>query len=301
MEIQKLRVLEVLRAPGGWALVPIHYSHDPEKTTEWIEKERAKYPDETGFARELEIDFGLHSGTPAYPSFRDEKHIVPQLEYDDTLPLLVTMDFNVNPMSMIIAHMENGWLRVFDEIVEGPTTIDSVIQEFRNRYPAHRGDLTFYGDATRGTNAQTAKGNWIVVQTAMRGYSVKPSFRVPFSNPNVGDRLLAVNRKLLGAEGMPGVQIAAKCKELIQDLREVLLSPDQKKILKVYRDDDPYSKRTHASDALGYLIAREWPVIKEQFLVRGTVRRPLRREHLLGDNFGRINTQTVPTRRGGGK
>jgi len=210
----------------------------------------------------------------------------------------VGMDFNVNPMSVVIGQLDRGVLKIIDEIVEGPTTIDSVLQEFRNRYPAHRGDVIFYGDATRGTNAQTAKGNWMVVQVSMRGYTVKPQFRVPFQNPNVGDRLLAVNRKLLAAEGVPGVQIAARCKQLIQDLREVLMTPDQKRILKVYRDDDPYSKRTHASDALGYLIAREWPVVKEMFQTMNVKRRPLRREHLLGENFGIINTDTNPTRRG---
>lgn len=298
-----LKVLSVIRAPGGWALVPIHYSHDTEKDNDWITKERAKYPDETGFARELEIDFGLHAGTPAYPAFREDKHVVPELRYDERLPLWVAMDFNVNPMTLIICHMEGGVLKVIDEIVEGPTTIDSVVQEFRNRYPAHRGDLTFYGDATRGTNAQTAKGNWMVVQVAMRGYSVKPQFRVPFQNPNIGDRLLAVNRKLLASEGAPGVLIAARCKQLIQDFREVMLTPDQKRILKVYRDEDPYSKRTHASDAFGYLVSREWPVIKEMFQSRNVVRRPLKKENLFGETFG-IHRATdkpggTPPRRGG--
>lgn len=296
---EKKRVLSVIRAPGGWALVPVHYSHDPEKSDpSWIEKERGKYPDETGFARELEIDFGLHAGTPAYPAFREEKHVVSELMYDDTLPLLVALDFNTNPMAMVIGHMEHGWLKVIDEIVEGPTTIDSVIQEFRNRYPSHRGDLTFYGDATRGTNAQTAKGNWLVVQAAMRGYPVRPQFRVPFANPNIGDRLLAVNRKLLAADGMPGIKIASKCKQLIQDFREVMLTPDQKRILKVYKSEDPYSMRTHSSDALGYLVAREWPVIKEVFGTRASLRRPLKKEHLMGETFG-IHTRT-DDRRGSG-
>lgn len=289
---EKLRTLSVIRAPGGWALVPVHYSHDPEKSApEWIEKERLKYPDETGFARELEIDFGLHSGTPAYPAFRDDKHIVPQLRYDDTLPLLVGMDFNTNPMSMVICHLENGWLQVIDEIIEGPTTIDSVIQTFRNRYPAHRGDLIFYGDATRGTNPHTAKGNWMVVQVAMRGYCQKPQYRVPFANPNIGDRLLAMNRKLQAAEGAPGMRVARSCKQLIQDLREVMLTPDGKRILKVYKPEDPYSMRTHASDALGYLVAREWPVVKEVFRTMNKPRRPLNRGNLMGETFGIINTR----------
>lgn len=283
----QLRILKPIRAPGGWCLVPIHYSHDPEKShPSWIEKERAKYPDEVGFARELEIDFGLHSGTPAYPAYREEKHVVKELLYDDTLPLLIGMDFNANPMSLVICHLENGALKVIDEIVEGPTTISDAIETFRNRYPAHRGDVVFYGDATRGTTAQTSKSNWMVVQTEMRGYPVRPQYRVPLQNPNIGDRLLAVNRKLQAIEGSPGVTIAARCKELRQDLREVLMTPDNKKILKVHKAEDPYSLRTHASDALGYLIFREWPVVKETMRTMNKARKPLNRGNLLGENFG---------------
>ena len=283
----KLRVLKPIHAPGGWCLVPVHYSHDPEKSApEWIEKERSKYPDEVGFARELEIDFGLHSGTPAYPAYHEERHVVTELLYDDTLPLLVAMDFNANPMSLVIAQLENGWLNVIDEIVTGPTTIAYVLETFRNRYPAHRGDLVFYGDATRGTNAQTAKGNWMVVQAEMRGYPGRPQYRVPLANPNIGDRLLAVNRKLHAPEGTPGVRIAAKCKELRQDLREVLLTPDQKRILKITKEDDPYYKRTHASDAFGYLIFREWPVVKEMIRSFGHTRKPLNKNKVMGENFG---------------
>lgn len=280
----KYRVLTVTRSPGGWAFVPVHYSADPEKDDAWALRERNKYPNEDGYARELEIDFGLHSGTPAYPAFSEGKHVVDELAYDDRLPFLLAMDFNTNPMSLIICHLENGWLKVIDEIVQAGT-IDQCIQEFRNRYPMHRGDVTFYGDATRGTNPQTAKSNWLVVQMSMRGYCVKPQYLVPFSNPGIGDRLLAVNRKLQGAEGVPGIHIASKCRELIQDFREVMLTPDGKRILKVNKPEDPYYLRTHASDAIGYLIAREWPVIKEVFSKRPP-RKPLKKDHLYGETFG---------------
>lgn len=283
-------------------LVPTHYSHDPSKASaEWYEKERAKYPDEVGWGRENEIDFGQHAGVPAYPNFKEDLHVVTELAYSEELPLLVAMDFNACPMSLVICHLESGWVKVIDEIVEGPTTIDAALNEFKNRYPSHRGELIFYGDATRGTNAQTAKGNWMVVQASMRGYSVRPSFRVPFANPNVGDRLLAVNQKLQAPDGQPGIRIAAKCRELIQDLREVLLTPDQKRILKVHKPEDPYYLRTHASDALGYLIAREWPVQKEVIRTMGKPRRPLNKQNLMGENFGNIYTDPPGTRRRAGK
>jgi hypothetical protein len=282
-----LRVLKPIKTPSGFLFCPVSYLHDPEKATrEWEEKERAKYHDDLGWAREYEIDFGQHSGTPAYPAYREDKHVVKDLAYDDTLPLLLAMDFNAHPMSLVIAHLENGWLRVFDEVVEGPTTIDDVLETFRTRYPAHRGDLIFYGDATRGTTSQTNKSNWMVVQAAMRGYSVKPKYKVPLSNPNIGDRLNAVNMKLANKEGGPGVQIAQRCKELRQDLREVLLTPDNKKIYKVHKSDDPYFLRTHASDALGYLIFMEWPVVKVVMGRYSKPRKPLNKGGLLGENFG---------------
>jgi hypothetical protein len=47
--------------------------------------------------------------------------------------------------------------------------------------------------------------------------------------------------------------------ELIADLERVI-SDGRGGILKSYSQRDPYSKRTHLSDALGYLIAHAAPV-----------------------------------------
>jgi hypothetical protein len=72
-------------------------------------------------------------------------------------------------------------------------------------------------------------------------------FKVPRSNPAVRDRLQVVNAAL------ERVRIDARCKELIKDLEQVAYKENSQVIDK---DRDP--KRTHLSDALGYLMWQEF-------------------------------------------
>ena len=74
-------------------------------------------------------------------------------------------------------------------------------------------------------------------------------FKIPRSNPAVRDRLQVVNAAL------QRVKIDARCKELIKDLEQVAYKENTQVIDK---DRDP--KRTHLSDALGYLMWQEFRV-----------------------------------------
>ena len=76
---------------------------------------------------------------------------------------------------------------------------------------------------------------------------------VPSSNPPVRDRITLVNARLRNAEGEIGMYVSPKCKELIKDFEEVSYRADTTLIDK---GRDP--RRTHLSDALGYLIWQEW-------------------------------------------
>jgi len=82
-------------------------------------------------------------------------------------------------------------------------------------------------------------------------------FKVPRSNPAVRDRVQMVNAALQTAEGdgrlaNSRLKIAARCKELIKDLEQVAYKENTQMIDK---DRDP--RRTHLSDALGYLVWQE--------------------------------------------
>jgi hypothetical protein len=78
------------------------------------------------------------------------------------------------------------------------------------------------------------------------------SYKVPRANPLVRDRTTLVNAKLKTAAGERHLVVSRKCSELVKDFEEVSYKADSSGI-----DKDKDSRRTHLSDALGYLIWQE--------------------------------------------
>jgi hypothetical protein len=79
---------------------------------------------------------------------------------------------------------------------------------------------------------------------------------VPLSNPPVMSRVHKVNALFTNALGEVRLEMDGRCKELIADFEEVMFKPDSGVIDK---NRDP--RRTHASDALGYVI---WELFTEK-------------------------------------
>jgi len=93
----------------------------------------------------------------------------------------------------------------------------------------------------------------------MRTYGVPVRLKVPEANPHVPDRINAVNRSLKDELGAVNIEIDPSCKELVSDLEQVLR--DHKGgVKKTHNRRDPYSRRTHASDSLGYWVVYESPI-----------------------------------------
>jgi hypothetical protein len=283
-----LRILKPIRSPRGFLVVPIHYSHDPEKDDAWLTAQRTKYRSEREdweavWDREMEIDFTSITGAVAYTGFRPV-NLLKNLEYSVSLPLCLTMDFNVEPMVWEVAQITQNLICFINEIkVSSNASIDDMVRMFRNIYPAHIGELWIFGDGTgNGRNPQTGKSHYDLVRLNFRGYPAQLVWKVPVSNPNQVDRVNAVNLKLRGVDGQVGVLIDPdKCPELVKDLREVKIRDGR--IVKIKNRKDPYFYRTHASDSAGYLIWREFPVIGE--LLKRTPQRRLPRVYrrVLGD------------------
>lgn len=258
--------------------MPVHYSHDPEKADpNWLVKERAKYAKPDDWQREMEIDFAAHVGAPAYPQYSRGKHLRRGLPYYEELPLDLFCDFNVAPMVWGTSQIVRGVEYVLRTWSMTPATTEGMVAKFREFYPAHAAGVRLYGDASghsRGHQGQVSQTDYQIIELEFRGYPSQLERRVPIKNPAVKSRLHAVNRRLLAADGAPGVLIDAdNCPELVQDLGEVVLTADGTAILKVTNPDDPYSQRTHGSDAWGYKVFREWPVGDEKARVAPTRRR----------------------------
>ena len=281
----KLSTLEVYDSSSGFVVVPIHYSHDPTKTSDSIKSLRQSYDRAEDWDREMEIDFTAQLGASAYPAFKASLHVKSKLAYRRDLPLRLACDFNVDPCVWEVCQIRNANLYVIDEICQGPTSIPKMITEFRNRYPDHPGGLHLYGDSMglRRT-AQTERTDFQIMELHLQGYPSEIEKKVAPKSPEARARINALNNRLRGYEDVQRIFISEKCVELIKDLQQVVLRPDGKDIMKVYRANDPYAARTHASDALGYLVHREWPVSSEAIKLRlkNRKRAPLKHGKLLG-------------------
>jgi len=111
-----------------------------------------------------------------------------------------------------------------------------------------------YGDAS-GQRQQTAgTTDYQIIKEFFRRTAYRNlKFRVPPSNPSVRERIALVNAKLFSATEEVRLFVHPRCKGLVEDFEQVTYKPETSVI-----DKERDSKRTHLSDALGYLIWQEY-------------------------------------------
>jgi hypothetical protein len=97
----------------------------------------------------------------------------------------------------------------------------------------------------------TGKSDLAILKEGLRGYG-DVQFRIPKSNPVVRDRVTLMNGKLRAADGTCSMRVDSRCGELIRDFEFVTYKEGSQVVDK---DRDP--RRTHLSDALGYLVWQE--------------------------------------------
>jgi hypothetical protein len=244
----------------GWSIYD-----NPHLMPDEIRRLESKYP--VGSAeRSIRLDGewlpGIQ-GARAYTSFDRRTHVVAQPPLNPRRPILWTWDFNVEPMASLICQREDTLFRCHRELVlETDASIEAMVQWFYETIPSHQSEVWIYGDATarkRNVMAPGGKTEYQVILNLMRTYGCPIRLKVPESNPQVPDRINAVNVAFRDAEGISHVEIDPSCVELIADFEDVLRD-NRGGIKKVNDRHNPYFKRTHPSDAWGYLINYEMPV-----------------------------------------
>jgi hypothetical protein len=172
---------------------------------------------------------------------------------DATLPLRWALDFNVDPMCSVIAQIRDGVVHVLDEMVMSRLSTPQVCEQFLHRYGRHPAGVTIYGDASGSRRQTTGSSDFEMMREVLSKSSMRClGFRVPRANPEVRERVSVVNAMLRSAQDESRLFIHPRCRELVVDLEQVCYKPGSSVIEK---DRDP--RRTHLSDALGYLVWQE--------------------------------------------
>lgn len=197
----------------------------------------------------------------------DEKQNGRQLVYNDRWQLFFSMDFNVDPMCVVIGQYDNtSNVRMMDrcEVLEEIILMNSntysmmevVLERLRKYRRGSTLSLEVYGDAAgtqRTTNSK--KTNWqIVAEHLALDASLHFRFIRKKDNPNITDRVNAVNGMLRSADGTSRLFVdLEKCPELVRDFHRVQWMTDSGGNSTGLLDKKD-KKRTHISDALGYAV-----------------------------------------------
>jgi hypothetical protein len=235
----------------------------------------ARELDERTYRQEFQASFENLGTGIVYYNFDPVQNVRP-LSFNPMLPIFWSLDFNVGVMCSVIGQRDGVYAYVLDEIrLENSNTV-AACEEFAARTErwvseAYRRPLPvdIYGDAT-GEHRDTAamRTDWQIVRDffAKRSFTYKMNLKIRNKNPEVKNRVNSVNGMFLNLAKERRMWIDPSCIELIRDFQRVQWKTDPYGNGMIALDkSDP--ARTHLSDALGYMVEREfgmWPTYGEK-------------------------------------
>lgn len=229
--------------------------HLLDKVPDFYERLKSSY-DENLYRQEVLGQYLTLLGGLVYTSFRRTDHVT-DLAPVAGAPLLWALDFNVDPMASVVAQAVGEMIYVLDEIVLRHASTEEACEEFERRFPNPKQRVVVYGDASGNQRQTTGTTDYEVIDRFFKAHWWAPvEYKVPNSNPPVRERVALVNSKLRNAAGQVQLLVDQKCKELVKDFEQVCYKPDSGAI-----DKDRDRRRTHLSDALGYLV---WQVCRPE-------------------------------------
>lgn len=256
--------------------------------------------DELSYNQEFRAEFVNFAGQ-CYYAFNEKEHCK-TLTYNPKDPLIFCFDFNVAPgvaaviqEQVIPGSFEMVQRPEFGKGVEGfaralqvgpsammrtPVIGTGVIGEVyikaNSNTPAvcrkllqdwgdHQGQIHLYGDSTGGSSG-TAKvdgSDWDLITSMMYTHygEDRVFLEVPESNPRERTRVNAVNTRLKTLDGVVRMAVdPAQAINVVKDFEGVRLLEGGSGEIDKKRD----KMLSHISDAIGYYVVREFPILEEE-------------------------------------
>tara|TARA_Y100000310_G_scaffold309598_1_gene353866 strand:+ start:842 stop:2053 length:1212 start_codon:yes stop_codon:yes gene_type:complete len=197
------------------------------------------------YRQEMEGSFETTGNRAAY-NFDRDKHLVS--EADKSQMVYAGLDQNVDYMTAVkVFEYTDQTIHYEDEIRLSNSNTEEMAKEIKRRWTDVKQIFPDPAGSARSTTSHRSDHQIL----REHGYQVTARR----AHPSHRDRLNALNRKLLSADGKTGMTINPRCKYLIKDLEQV--QRDKKGGI-----DKSNIELTHALDACSYLIEYKFPVIK---------------------------------------
>ena len=200
--------------------------------------------DERTFKQEYEAEFVTYAGL-IYWAFDRATSLVKA--EDDGGVLHIGMDFNIDPMSAVIAQRRGSDLICIDEVVIYGSNSDEIAKEIHQRYPNRQ--IIVYPDPAARQRKTSAGGRTDLSILQNSGFMTKAKK----AHPAIRDRINAVNSRLKTGDGKRHLFFTENCKQTIKSLERQTYKEGTSQPNK----DDGYD---HMNDALGYMVEYLFPV-----------------------------------------
>jgi len=193
------------------------------------------------------------AGGGIFHAFQRQLNVRP-CEYHADRRLVVSMDFNIDPMAWVIGHRYDKRMEWFDEIWLFDANTRLALDTLWSKYGHHKGGFEFFGDASSSSRSTaTFQSDLLQVGNDKRFKAAGRDVYVPRSNPAVEDRFSACNALFCNADGAARMFIAPNCVHLIADVEARHYKPGTR----IPADTGTLG---HITDAMGYAVYLLFPV-----------------------------------------
>ena len=207
--------------------------------------------DDINFRQEYMAEYVDANDRPYLYAFDEARHVSPETYTPNRhLPLLITFDFNKDPMTACVGQqLDDMRAIIFDEIELMSGSTPEVCDQLKAKYPGWDGMMDVTGDATGHNRSPLVMGNlnhYRIIKSALglKDYNLK----VPKQNMGHKVSRILCNSVLQNA----GFLITANCKRTIADMKAANVN-EFGEIIKTQQEG------RHFFDNSRYFIHACWP------------------------------------------
>ena len=206
-----------------------------------------------------ELIMGLdvnRDNTIAFPDFSMQYNVSDDLKFDRNSTLILTCDFNYNPMCWCLVQEINGEWHILKELIENNVTTKEmckIITPVIDSYGVRK--FTLMGDS-HGKDKKTNGSDYSVMLAHFSDAGYDVTLRVQKSNPLIKERLAVLRGLIKNAKGERRLKVSSSCKWLLYNFDECknqlsnggLKLPTDNEI----QQDDDKRYLIHPIDAISY-------------------------------------------------
>lgn len=160
-----------------------------------------------------------YDNTIAFPYF-NAVNIKEHIDYDPNVPLVLSCDFNYNPMCWYLMQEKDGIWYVLRELIDNNVTTE---QHCRTTLEAirdyHTNKLVIMGDA-HGKDKKTNGSDYAVMLSYFQDNGLDIELRVQKANPLIKERLAVLRRLIRNGKGVARLFVDSSCKWLLYNFEE---------------------------------------------------------------------------------